>query len=243
MKTTTLFLALLKIDLYRLVAAAQPHSQPIVVSPAHQYNCDSTIHASFHPISSLPDTLLPSLTLKAVPTTVYRRRSQEYLKHPTWEPVEILGPDIQDKHTLSQLARISGNAYALPGQKNWYDVDSAWNVSFPFGWEDSTEGFRGHVFLSPDNGTAILSINGTTIQGPTSKKDKFNDNLLFSCCCARVDFSWVFSTVCDCFSGHWTCDNTCLTQALIEESLFYTVGMVYPNIRCSACILTHCRAW
>ncbi|KAH9043272.1 alpha/beta-hydrolase [Lactarius pseudohatsudake] len=222
MKTTTLFVFLL----HALVAAAQPNSQPIVVSPAHQYNCDSTTPVSFHPIPSLPDTLVPSWTLRAVPTTVFRRpRSQESLKHPAWEPVEVLGPDVQDKHTLSQLARISGNAYALPGQKNWYDVDSAWNNSFPFGWEDSTEGFRGHVFLSPDNGTAILSIKGTTVQGPTSKKDKFNDNLLFSCCCARIDFSWIFSTVCDCFSGHWTCDDTCLTQALIEDSLFYSVGM------------------
>jgi lipase ATG15 len=127
---TTLFFALLEIELYCLVAAAQPRSlsRHIVISPAHQYNCDSTTPASFHPIPSLPDTLVPSWTLKAVPTTVYRPRSQEYLKHPTWEPVEILGPDIQDRHTLSQLARISGNAYALPGQKNWYDVDSAWNI-------------------------------------------------------------------------------------------------------------------
>ncbi|KAI9446491.1 alpha/beta-hydrolase [Lactarius indigo] len=196
MKTTTPFVVFL---LHCLVAAAQPHSQPIVVSPAHQYNCGPTIPASFHHIPSLPNTLVPSWTLRAVPTTVYRPRSQESLKHPAWEPVEVLGPDVQDRHTLSQLARISGNAYALPGQKNWYDVDSAWNLSFPFGWEDSTEGFRGHVFLSPDNGTAILSI--------------------------KVDFSWIFSTVCDCFSGHWTCDNTCLTQALIEDSLFYSVGM------------------
>ncbi len=128
MKTTTLFLVLLEIELYchSLVAAAQPHS--LVVSPAHQYYCDSTTPASFRPIPSLPDTLVPSWTLKAVPTTVYRPSSQEYLKHPAWEPVEILGPDIQDRHTLSQLARISGNAYALPGQKNWYDVDSAWNI-------------------------------------------------------------------------------------------------------------------
>lgn len=127
MKTTTLFFVLLKIELYYLVAAAQPHSLPIVVSPAHQYSCDSTTPASFH-IQSLPDTLLPSWTLKAVPTTVYRPITQEHLKHPAWETVEILGPDVQDKHTLSQLARISGNAYALPGQKNWYDVDSAWNI-------------------------------------------------------------------------------------------------------------------
>jgi hypothetical protein len=102
--------------------------------------------------------------------------------------------------------------------------------SFPFGWEDRTIGFRGHVFLSSDNNTVILSIKGTTLQGPTSKKDKYNDNLLFSCCCARVDFSWMFSTVCDCFSGHWTCDNSCLTKALVEDSLFYSVGMVRVEI-------------
>src|SRR5712671_2830550 len=98
--------------------------------------------------------------------------------------------------------------------------------SFPFGWEDRTAGFRGHVFLSSDNNTVILAIKGTTLQGATSKKDKRNDNLLFSCCCARVDISWVFSTVCDCFSGHWTCDNGCLTRSLIKDSLFYSVGVV-----------------
>ena len=56
--------------------------------------------------------------------------------------------------------------------------------SFPFGWEDAADGFRGHVFTNPANTTVVLSIKGTTLQGPTSKKDKFNDNLLFSCCCA-----------------------------------------------------------
>ena len=98
--------------------------------------------------------------------------------------------------------------------------------SFPFGWEDSADGFRGHVFASSDNSTIILSIKGTTLQGPTSKKDKFNDNLLFSCCCALVDFSWIFSTVCDCYQLGWKCDNTCLSRALVEDSLFYSIGIV-----------------
>jgi lipase ATG15 len=98
--------------------------------------------------------------------------------------------------------------------------------SFPFGWEDAANGFRGHVFLSPENSTVILSIKGTTLNGPTSKKDKFNDNLLFSCCCAFVDLSWVFSTVCNCYSSHWRCDNACLSEALIQDSLFYNIGVV-----------------
>ena len=100
--------------------------------------------------------------------------------------------------------------------------------SFPFGWEDNADGFRGHVFLSPDNATVVLSIKGTTLQGPTSKKDKFNDNLLFSCCCARVDITWVFRQVCKCYAKHWRCDNTCLTDALVQDSLFYNVGVVSP---------------
>lgn len=63
-------------------------------------------------------------------------------------------------------------------------------------------------------------------KGPTSKKDKFNDNLLFSCCCARVDLSWFFSTVCKCYQHSWSCDDTCVSEALIEDSLFYSVGVV-----------------
>ncbi|KAI8989698.1 alpha/beta-hydrolase [Trametes punicea] len=185
---------------------------------------------------------LTSVSLQARPTTVYRPRSPAGYQHARlrslrsqesepveWDEVQVLAPDIEDKHTLSQLARMTGNAYALPGRKNWYDIDPAWNASFPFGWEDAADGFRGHVFLSSDNSTVILSIKGTTLQGPTSKKDKFNDNLLFSCCCARVDFTWIFHTVCKCYAGHWRCDNTCLTDALVQDSLFYNVGVNLIN--------------
>ena len=67
--------------------------------------------------------------------------------------------------------------------------------------------------------------------GPTQTKDKLNDNLLFSCCCARVSSTW--STVCDCYDGQKRCDQGCLEESLIEESLFYSVGIV----RLSFCLL------
>lgn len=44
-----------------------------------------------------------------------------------WEPVRVYGPDIENRHTLQQLARITGNAYALQGEKNWYELDEVWN--------------------------------------------------------------------------------------------------------------------
>lgn len=50
------------------------------------------------------------------------------------------------------------------------------------------------------------------------------DNLLFSCCCARVDFSW--TPVCDCYAGGYRCEQKCLEKALVEESVYATVGTV-----------------
>lgn len=112
-----------------VAVAANPHSTPVVVRPVHRYSQGlDTQHALFHTISSLPDTPVPSWILKAVPTTVYRPKYLQSSHNIPWDPIEVLGPDIEDKHTLSQLARISGNAYALPGQQNWYDIDSAWNI-------------------------------------------------------------------------------------------------------------------
>ena len=146
-----------------------------------------------------------------------------------WEDREVFAPDVTSMETLAQLARISANAYDLPGGKDWWDIDGDWNANntTPIGWEPDDDGFRGHVFTSMDNSTVILSIKGTSpILGATTKKDKFNDNLMFSCCCARVDAAWVFNTVCDCYSGGSKCDQGCLEEALIEDSLFYSVGTV-----------------
>jgi putative lipase involved disintegration of autophagic bodies len=77
----------------------------------------------------------------------------------------------------------------------------------------------------------VLTIKGTSAPiidgGPTVEKDKLNDNLLFSCCCARVSRTW--TPVCDCYRGGWKCDGACVSDALIEESLFYPTGVVRPS--------------
>ncbi|KAF9496751.1 alpha/beta-hydrolase [Pleurotus eryngii] len=150
------------------------------------------------------------------------------------EPEEVDGPDVENRQTLLELAKMTNNAYLEPDQDGWYDLDGPWNVSYPFGWEPNADGFRGHVFATPDNSTVVLSIKGTSAGffgsgGPTVKKDKLNDNLLFSCCCARVDFTW--SVVCDCWRGGGKCDARCLEDALVEESLFYPIGTnLYNNL-------------
>ncbi len=110
-------------------AAANPFSVAVVVSPVQRFSHGlNTQDALFHPIASPPDTPIPLWTLKAVPTKVYRPRNLRDLHGTTpWDPIEVFGPDVEDKHTLSQLARMSGNAYVFPGRKK-YDTDPAWNV-------------------------------------------------------------------------------------------------------------------
>jgi len=105
----------------------------------HQYAAQNLEDIQFTPSETYN---LPSARLLSRPTTVYRPRSLETLhrarlrslqhaesdaEQPLWDPVVVQGPDVEDLHTLAQLARMAGNAYALPGQKNWYDVDQAWN--------------------------------------------------------------------------------------------------------------------
>ncbi|KAG6334638.1 hypothetical protein ID866_4449 [Astraeus odoratus] len=151
-----------------------------------------------------------------------------------WSSDEILGPDVDSRETLLELAKMTNNAYITPNDTAWYKLSAEWPHHYPFGWEPDADGFRGHVFATPDNSTIVLSIKGTSASifgggGPTAKKDKFNDNLLFSCCCARIDWTW--TTVCGCYRGGWKCDQDCLESALIEESLFYPIGTnLYNNL-------------
>jgi len=151
-----------------------------------------------------------------------------------WDEEEIVGPDVESRETLLELAKMTNNAYIEPDDSQWYDLGGVWNNSYPFGWEPDADGFRGHVFATPDNKTVVLSIKGTSAAvfgggGPTGKKDKVNDNLLFSCCCARIDWTW--TTVCGCYRGGWKCDQSCVEAALMEESLFYPIGTdLYNNL-------------
>jgi len=150
-----------------------------------------------------------------------------------WDVAEMQGPNPSNRETLLTLAKMTSNAYNEPSDKDWYDLGQDWNSTFSYGWEPDADGFRGHIFVSTDNSTVVVSIKGTSVPilggGPTTTKDKRNDNLLFSCCCARVGPSWY--PVCDCYSGSNRCDLSCVEKALIEESLFYTVGInLYRNI-------------
>ena len=46
-----------------------------------------------------------------------------------------------------------------------------------------------------------------------------------------IQVGWTWTPVCDCHRGGWKCDQSCLENALIEDSLFYPIGIVSRSTR------------
>lgn len=45
-----------------------------------------------------------------------------------WDEEEIMGPDVEDRETLLELAKMTNNAYLEPGESGWYELGDTWNV-------------------------------------------------------------------------------------------------------------------
>jgi len=150
-----------------------------------------------------------------------------------WQDWDVAAPDITKRSTLLMMGKMAFNTYAADNKtvSEWYDLSDEWS-SDPYGWQPEDDGMRGHIFVSNDNSTVVISIKGTSAGwlvgggGPTVGKDKKNDNLLFSCCCARVGPTW--SPVCNCYEGGYRCETDCVEEALKDEGLFYPFGLVSP---------------
>lgn len=164
-----------------------------------------------------------------------------------WDDIEdIPVPDMKDKDTLVSMASISSNAYVrFPKddkeklKSDWTDVGQGWqpdtdDENINFGWLE--DGLRGHIFVSNKSNTVVIGIKGTLGAGlpgggsdETATNDKINDNLLFSCCCARVGYMW--TTVCDCYEKTYTCNQDCLERELLRQDRYYQAVMdLYHNV-------------
>jgi lipase ATG15 len=146
---------------------------------------------------------------------------------PIWVAEDIPGPDVEDKETVINFAYMSEDAYkAGRDDPEWLDVDDQYNASIPFGWDDS--GIRGHVFSDDTNSTIILAVKGTTVAmfegNGTSGHDKANDNLFGSCCCGQGG-SYLWRKVCDCQTGTYTCDQTCVRDEIRKPNRYYSATL------------------
>ncbi|RKU48171.1 putative lipase atg15 [Coniochaeta pulveracea] len=163
-------------------------------------------------------------------------RQQGYvsvLSPDAWTMDDIPGPNVTDKETLLSLALMAANAYVeKPGQADWEDVGTPFNRSADFGWEG--DGLRGHVWADENNSTIIIGLKGTSLAvfdgDGTTTNDKENDNLFFGCCCGQQT-PWTVRPVCDCATGTYSCNNTCVSQALRDENRYYQAAReLYANV-------------
>ena len=64
----------------------------------------------------------------------------------------------------------------------------------------------------------------------TTTNDKVNDNLFFSCCCAQQG-NYLWKKVCDCRTNTYTCNQTCIVEALRDENRYYRASInLYSNV-------------
>lgn len=156
-----------------------------------------------------------------------------------WTIDEVPAPNITDRETVLNLAKMSWNAYTEePGTGEWQSETGKYNHSQGFGWEGDS--LRGHIFADKDNSTIVVALKGTTPAvfdgSETTTNDKVNDNLFFGCCCGQGGH-YLWHQVCDCMTAAFTCNQTCLVKALKEENCYYAAAIelygnvteIYPN--------------
>ncbi|KAF2687125.1 alpha/beta-hydrolase [Lentithecium fluviatile CBS 122367] len=156
-----------------------------------------------------------------------------------WTVDELPGPNVTDKETVLSFARMASNAYILePHTGDWQNVGGGFNYTEDFGWE--SDGLRGHIFADTANATVVIGLKGTSPAlfdgSETTTNDKLNDNLFFSCCCGQGG-QYLWRQVCDCQTSVYTCNSTCLVDALRAKNryyyaardLYHNVTELYPN--------------
>lgn len=150
-------------------------------------------------------------------------QSQQVLHSP--EPSNML-PNTSDKETIVNLAKMTSDAYIFnPWGPDWLNTSLGFNFTRRFGWKD--DGLRGHVFTTEDNSTVIVAYKGTSIdpRDKLSGRDRLNDNRLFSCCCGAQQ-PYHYASVCNCSTGYYQCDSSCLTNSLLQEDTYYNAALI-----------------
>jgi lipase ATG15 len=150
-----------------------------------------------------------------------------------WAMDEVSGPNMTDQETVINLATMAANAYVQePHSSEWENITQGFNESQGFGWQG--DGLRGHIFADEGNRTIVISLKGTSpavFDGDgTTTRDKLNDNLFGSCCCAQGG-QYFWRQVCDCYATTYTCNQTCLVQSLKDRNRYYNAALeLYSNV-------------
>ena len=120
------------------------HSPELLFELRHVHAVSPEAHVVWGDISHL-DTLLEgryhgyharTRSMKAIkpssPDAFHRARALSKLSRQSasldWDEDDIQGPNVEDRETLLDLAKMTNNAYLEPGEAGWYDLGGDWNV-------------------------------------------------------------------------------------------------------------------
>ncbi|KAJ3302856.1 putative lipase atg15 [Blyttiomyces sp. JEL0837] len=144
---------------------------------------------------------------------------------------DILLPDMSDTTTVLNLAKMTFNSYTEPDKPDWMNIPP-WNVTDRFGWE--SDGIRGYVFTDDAKELIVVSLKGTSLLTPisggqTAPRDKYNDNMMFSCCCGKAGWSW--TPICDCATTSNQCAMSCMHErAQFADSYYNLANTIYTAV-------------
>ena len=113
------------------------------------------------------DTMIERLSDRRLPTMriMYHQSrltgSSASLDASAWTLDEVASPNVTDKETVMNLAKMSWCAYVKePGADEWQDIGGGFNESQGLGWEGDS--LRGHIFADKDNSTIVVALKGTS---------------------------------------------------------------------------------
>lgn len=136
------------------------------------------------------------------------------------------------KSDVLVFAKMCHNTYLLPDDKKWKLLPD-WFLTKSLGYDNV--GFRGYVFENKTH--QVIAIKGTNPSfygiggGESSELDKYNDNLMFSCCCAH-------SSICSCNVNSSTCDFGCVRRNTRESYYNKLLKVVKSELSDKSTILT-----
>ena len=118
----------LKFEL-RHLHALSPHGHILFSDVSHQ-----AMHAQFNGQNNLY-TIQTRMTSSFRPssfTAFSRARTRSIIfgqNEPLrWDEEDIIGPDVESRETLLELAKMTSNAYIEPDDPQWYDLGGVWNI-------------------------------------------------------------------------------------------------------------------
>lgn len=100
----------------RVVFSDVPSTVSLVHGNESSYSIDTQYMTSYHPssFSAYNDARIRSM-----------RHAQSAIL--PWYETEILGPNVEKRETLLELAKMTNNAYVTPDDSQWYELGKNWS--------------------------------------------------------------------------------------------------------------------